>query len=164
MIDFNVSFSLSSILIIFVLSYRVEREQRKWRRPRTPQELALLEQLLGKATTLSYESPEDNGNEVPTQQNNQRQTLKGGIIGVLDRNIGSTKRAGQAEVDIELTAMSTDLKEEQLNIRENATKVVLARHLLKADDVELTGRIGAGAFGEVSFWVSNGSRHPQMLT
>ena len=48
-----------------------------------------------------------------------------------------------------MTSMSPNLKDDQLKARENASQAVLARHLLKADDVELIDRIGAGAFGEV---------------
>jgi hypothetical protein len=116
-------------------SYRAERKQRKWRRPRTPQELALLEQLLGKATTSSDESKENEDKSAPGAPRNRR--------------FGSTVFQGDSNSGIQMTSMSPNLKDDQLKARENASQAVLARHLLKADDVELIDRIGAGAFGEV---------------
>ena len=106
----------------------MERKQQKWRRPRTAEEVALLEQLLGKATASSNEINDDGDGS------------KAGTKG--RRRFGSTVFEGQSKSSIEMTAMSPDA-------RENASQAVLARHLLKADDVVLIDRIGAGAFGEV---------------
>jgi len=47
--------------------------------------------------------------------------------------------------------MAGQNKERTMSVQETAAQTVLARHLLKASDVELVDRIGAGAFGEVSY-------------
>jgi len=142
---------LVRVLLAYLLNlrrYRAERKQRKWRRLRTPQEVALLEQLLGKATASSHES-NGNGNERAARQDKHRETLNGSVVDAIGRRLSSSIMEGQSKSEVEMVVAPSLEKDDEHKIRENATKAVLARHLLKADDVELIDRIGAGAFGEV---------------
>jgi hypothetical protein len=106
-------------------SYRNELVHQKWRRPRTPAEVALLENLLGKGPGASLE---------PTGTSNELLPSSPSTYG------------------FEMTSQNRD---RSMSAQETAAQAVLTRHLLKASDVELLDRIGAGAFGEVSYCSCN---------
>jgi hypothetical protein len=122
------------------LSYRAERDQHKWRRLHTPSEVALLEQLLGNA----------NVDESTLGQNLLRQAFNDSFTST--KRIKSSSTTSERQTEIELTSVLPHVKGDEIKARENATIAVLARHLLKADNVELIDRIGAGAFGEVRYY------------
>jgi len=71
---------------------------------------------------------------------------------------GSSMFGRQADLEVEMTTASSQHNNDKVEARENASQAVLARHLLKADDVELIDRIGAGAFGEVGYQTSESRR------
>ena len=119
-------------------------------RSHTPAEVALLEQLLGNTAASSNETNGNGNGRSAGGQNKERRTLNGTVDAVGGR-FGSKIIEGQSKQEIELTSAQPPVKNGEHKSRENATKAVLARHLLKADDVELIDRIGAGAFGEVGY-------------
>jgi hypothetical protein len=149
------------------LSYRAEFVQRKWRRPRTAAEVALLEHLLcpqppsvGPDGTKSNDADDD---ALPVHDR-RRRSPHGGYTGAKARSFGSTVFGGQAVpplsfegIEVEMSSRlnsvdpksAVDSSRKALAVRETAAQAVLMRHLLKADDVELLDRVGAGAFGEV---------------
>jgi hypothetical protein len=144
--------------------------QRKWRRPRTAAEVALLERLLcpqpplvGPDGTISN----DDDGALPVHDR-RRRSPHGGYTGAKARSFGSTVFGGQAVpplslegTKVEMTSRrnsldpsAVDSSRKALAVRETAAQAVLMRHLLKADDVELLDRVGVGAFGEVGRWCS----------
>jgi hypothetical protein len=155
------------------LSYRAEFVQRKWRRPRTAAEVALLEHLLcpqppsvGPDGTKSNDADDD---ALPVHDR-RRRSPHGGYTGAKARSFGSTVFGGQAVpplsfegIEVEMSSRlnsvdpksAVDSSRKALAVRETAAQAVLMRHLLKADDVELLDRVGAGAFGEVGRWRSH---------
>jgi serine/threonine protein kinase len=111
----------------------LEREQQKWRRSLSPEELALVNKVMSTNALEPVEEGYDGGGQVVAGCNNKNNP--GGSGG---------GRGGGRGNSVLTSGVSASSRYQQPQ-RQSA----LSQHLLASKDIVMTKRIGAGAFGEV---------------